>query len=687
MNFRIADTFTRSLERLQGQEQKAVKITAMDLQFDPSSPGLKFHRVDRSKDSNFWSLRVNRDLRIIVHKTEADILLCYVGHHDEAYAWAERRRIERHPRTGAAQLVELREVVEAVAPTQPAASTVISGWSDARFPFGNLSDDELLDHGVPHDWIEAVRMASEDDLFALAEHLPQEAAEALLDIAVGETPAPVAANFVQADMFDHPDAARRFRILENVEELERAFDAPWERWTLFLHPAQRRHATADYNGPARVAGSAGTGKTVVALHRAVHLARRSPDANVLLATFSRPLSRLLSLKLARLAGEEAARIHVAALPDLAQAQYQELIGDARIAGDARIRSLIAESSAALEGLSARFLWTEWRDVVDPWQVRDESAYMSVPRLGRRTRLGARQRAAAWRVFASVRAGLGEEDLLTRADMFALLTERLAAGEGRRWNAAVIDEAQDLGVAELRWLAALAGGRSNGLFFAGDLGQRIFRAPFSWKSLGIDVRGRSHTLKVNYRTSHQIRRQADRLLPEELSDIDGNAERRKGTVSVFDGPSPEIRLFEYEASEIADVGAWLSGLVETGLTPEECSVFVRTAAALPRAHAAIAAAGFDFANPGDDPESSSGRIIAGTMHDAKGLEFRAVAVMACDDEVLPLQARIEDVADESDLEEVYATERHLLYVACTRAREHLRVSGVAPGSEFLDDLEG
>src|SRR5262245_53160216 len=114
MEFRIADTFTDSLARLPGQEQKAVKTTAFDLQVNPAQPGLQFHRIERAKDPSFWSVRVSRDIRLIVHKTEQSILLCYVDHHDRAYAWAERRRIERHPRTGAAQLVEIRERVEEV---------------------------------------------------------------------------------------------------------------------------------------------------------------------------------------------------------------------------------------------------------------------------------------------------------------------------------------------------------------------------------------------------------------------------------------------------------------------------------------------------------------------------------------------------------------------------------------------
>jgi len=225
------------------------------------------------------------------------------------------------------------------------------------------------------------------------------------------------------------------------------------------------------------------------------------------------------------------------------------------------------------------------------------------------------------------------------------------------------------------------------FFAGDLGQRIFQLPFSWRSLGVDIRGRSGTLRINYRTSHQIRAQADRLLGKHVSDVDGNMEERGGTISVFNGPDPLLRVLDTPEEESAVVGRWLADRVAEGVTPGEMSVFVRSPLELPRARAAVETAGLPIALLDDDGKLARDRVAVGTMHLSKGLEFRAVAVMACDDEVVPLQARIEAVTDEGDLEEVYDTERHLLYVACTRARDHLLVTGVNPASEFLQDLRG
>ena len=243
----------------------------------------------------------------------------------------------------------------------------------------------------------------------------------------------------------------------------------------------------------------------------------------------------------------------------------------------------------------------------------------------------------------------------------------------------------MGVAQLRFLAALGADRPNSLFFAGDLGQRIFQQPFSWSALGVEIRGRARTLHINYRTSHQIRMQADRLLAPEVSDVDGNAEERRGTVSVFNGPRPVIQSFADGDAESSAVGAWLAERIREGMAPHEIGVLVRSEGEIDRARAAATKAGLPFKVLDQHGETSSGQASISTMHLAKGLEFRAVAVMACDDEIIPLQSRIETAAEDSDLEEVYNTERHLLYVACTRARDQLLVTSVEPASEFLDDL--
>jgi superfamily I DNA/RNA helicase len=276
-------------------------------------------------------------------------------------------------------------------------------------------------------------------------------------------------------------------------------------------------------------------------------------------------------------------------------------------------------------------------------------------------------------------------LHTWPQIFAEVTAAYASRERKPFTHIVVDEAQDLGVPELRLFAAIAPTESNSLFFAGDLGQRIFQQPFSWTALGVDVRGRSSVLKVNYRTSHQIRQAADRLLPKVVRDVDGVAQERFGTVSVFNGPEPVLKKHTDAKAEVDSVAQWISDGVATGISVFEIGIFVRSRDQLDRARSAVHAAGYDALELSERGYEPGDRISIGTMHLAKGLEFKAVAVMACDDDVLPLQSRIESVADEVELDDVYETERQLLYVACTRARDRLLITAVNPASEFLNDL--
>ncbi len=685
MDFRIADTFTDSLANLTNEEQKAVKTTAFDLQMNPANPSMQFHKIDKARDPNFWSVRVNRDIRLIVHKSKNSLLLCYVAHHDKAYQWAERRKLETHPKTGAAQLVEIRETVQEIR---------IPKYVEVEAPkpalLSKVSDEELLSYGVPQEWLGDVREADEDSLLELAEHLPAEAAEALLDLAVGVTPQVAPKVTTELDPFDHPDAQRRFRVMNNIEELERALAFPWEKWTIFLHPAQRLIVEKEFNGPARVSGSAGTGKTIVALHRAVFLARNNPDARVLLTTFSEALANVLRIKLRRLISNEprlGERLEVHAINEIGVRLYELNFGRTQLVQPEFIKQLINEAAAKIDGhnFSTHFLYTEWEQVIDAWQLHTWEDYRDVIRLGRKTRLPENRRKVLWSIFKQVIEELDFRQMITYSGLFHKLSRKFANDSHPPFEFAIVDEAQDISVAQLKFLASLGNDRPNSLFFAGDLGQRIFQQPFSWKSLGVDIRGRSQNLKINYRTSHQIRMQADRLLGPEISDVDGNKDDRRGTISVFNGPKPTIKVFDTEDTEKESVSHWLKERIKDGIAPHEMGVFVRSANELKRATTSAEKSGLKYKILDESITSVSEHVSVCTMHLAKGLEFRAVVVMACDDEVIPSQERIEMVTDDTDLEEVYNTERHLLYVACTRARDHLLVTGVEPASEFLDDL--
>ncbi|MBH46602.1 MAG: DNA helicase [Halobacteriovorax sp.] len=685
MEFRISDTFTSSLGKLTNDEQKAVKTTSFDLQVNPANPGLQFHRIEKSKDDNFWSIRVSRDIRVIVHKTNSSLMLCYVDHHDKAYEWASRRKIDKHPVTGAAQLVEVRESIkEIVIPRYIEKETNVT-----KPPlFESYDDSYLLGFGIPSDWLEDVKLAHEDNLFSILEHLPAEASEALLEIATGGTPqsqVPVAVE----DPFEHPDAQRRFKTVETSEELQRALDYPWEKWTIFLHPSQSDLVEKTYNGPARISGSAGTGKTIVALHRAVFLVKSNDECRVLLTTFSETLANALRVRLKRLIGNEPKlgdRIEVHSMRDIGERLFKRVNSDKRVLSQLEEKELVFSISNKIDHpFSNGFIYSEWSNIVDSWRVKDWDDYKNVKRLGRKKRLAETQRKIVWGVCFVIIKALEDLNAITLSEMYSLVSDTVEGFKNKPFEYIVVDECQDLSVAQLRFLASLGRNETDSLFLAGDLGQRIFQQPFSWKSLGIDIRGRSQTLRVNYRTSQEIRSRADHLLPDEITDVDGNSESRLNTVSMFKGEPPLLKIFNDEKSESSFVSEQINELVAKGYKPHEIGIFVRTVSQSIRAIESVNKSNLNFSILDESLDIKPNHLSIGTMHLAKGLEFRAVFVMCCDDEVIPLQSRIESVSDESDLEEVYNTERHLLYVACTRARDYLAITATDPESEFLDDF--
>ena len=688
MKFLIANTFSQSLGKLQAQEQKAAKVTALDLQMDPSLPGLQFHRISNSKDANFWSIRVSRDLRIIVHKTANSFLICYVGHHDDAYAWAERRRVDTHPRTGAAQIVEVRERVEEI----PVYVEVAAEAPPEPKIFASLAEDELLGVGVPEEWLTDVQNATENSFFDLHDHLPGEASEALLNFATGGKLSMGALLATDATPFEHPDAMRRFRSFDSVDELKTALDLPWEQWIVFLHPSQRAVVERDFNGPARVTGSAGTGKTIVALHRAARHLREDVNARVLLTSFSSPLANSIKGKLALLLSEEQHlldRATVLSFKGIAKELFMLINGhEPRIANEKLVSDAISAAKSKLDyqDNNLNFLLSEWRNVVDAWQITDIESYSSVQRIGRRNRLGNQQRARLWPVFEQTKRSIKSMGRTTWDEVFQSVADYYVSKPEKPFSHVIVDESQDLSVTQLRMLSAISADSSNCLFFAGDIGQRIFQEPFSWKSLGIDIRGRSSTLKVNYRTSHQIRLVIDKLLPETLRDADGNEDSRQGVVSVINGTKPNLRDFSDQQSENTAVSVWIGKQISQGIEPHEIGIFTRETDQLIRARRAVQQADQSVCELSERQERAEAAVRIGTMHLAKGLEFRSVCVMACDDGILPLENRLDISGDEDELELHFETERHLFYVACTRARDDLLVTSVRPRSEFIDDLE-
>ena len=297
---------------------------------------------------------------------------------------------------------------------------------------------------------------------------------------------------------------------------------------------------------------------------------------MLLATFSETLANALKVKLRRLIHKQprlADQIEVYDLNAIGERLYRKNFEEAKIASKEIVTELINTLANQVEDhrFSQYFLMTEWEQVVDAWQLETWEEYKNVLRLGRKTRLPENRRKILWSIFEQVRTDLQAMKRVTYPGLFSRLAEHYEDGASSPFEFIVIDESQDINVAQLKFLASLGANQPNSLFFAGDLGQRIFQQPFSWKALGVDIRGRSRTLRINYRTSHQIRMQADNLLGPELSDVDGVTEERTGTISVFNGPVPTIRTLDTQGIEMEAVSQWLKDRISEDLQPDEIGV--------------------------------------------------------------------------------------------------------------------
>lgn len=680
MSLILSTSFMKQLKRLPQKEQGVVSRTVLDLQIDPTAATLSLHKVDG--DAGWWSAYANGDLRIILARQgNGDLMLCWTDHHDAAYLWARRHKVERHPMTGLLQLIEIPEIV---APPVSAPMTVRRKSLCEKLGLGR---DDLLAFGIPECWIDRVLAETDEDaLLEIGEnHLPPDAAEAVLRIAVGEKPElPGTDEDEPAEEVALEHDSHSWWVVSDDDALRKALDIGWEQWVVFLHPTQRKVAERHYSGPARVAGTAGTGKTVVALHHARWLLEQSPESRVLVTTFSENLAVDLNYrKSALLKPKQMERCDTFSLREFGTQCYSRIEPcHGYVATHEEVHELaretIAEQTSALpKGITPEFALSEWERVVDVRDLRTWEAYRDSIRRGVLKRLAEARRAALWAIFEKVREAIHAKGWITEGEMFGKLRDWYAAHcEGRFYTSIIVDESQDLGEAELAFLVAYAGLGPDGLFFAGDIGQRIIRYPFKWGDYGISLRGRSRILKVNYRTTQEIRTMADHLMDVQGSDPDGNIQDRRGTISLLSGPKPEFRNFHDAEAEIKGVAEWLKALKDDKDVPAKAiAVFFRSEHERERAVAAISASPYAGVGPKLCP-----------MWDAKGLEYQAVVVMACDNDVIPSPERLAEANLVAGIDEIYETERNLLYVACTRARDYLLVTSAGTPSEFLLDMQ-
>lgn len=678
----VAQTFLRSANGLDGRERARALDFLAKFYEDPSSTGRNFEPIRGAKSGGLSSARITRGLRAVVHRDGDRYTLLYAGQHDEAYEWAGRRRVEVHPTTGALQIVEAAE--EAGEEIRHESAQRQEG--PRLFPEDRFDEAYLLSLGIPEDWLPVIRMIGDDDqLLRVAAKLPEEVGERLLALAEGELvtpPSPARAPTPTRN----PDTLRRFWVVGEAAELADLLNKPLEDWTRFLHPSQRAIVEGAFNGPVKVTGSAGTGKTVVAMHRARHLARQG--RRVLLTTFVTTLCQNLERNLRVLCTPaELEKIDVSTVHSRALNRVRQIDPEAYPVKDDTVRELLAKHAMqAGAEVTPEFLQAEWDNVIQLQGIGSWDEYRDAERRGRGSPLNVRERRHLWKVFAHVRETLEARSAFTWSDLCRRGTALLeSGGVSSPYEAAVVDEVQDLKPPEIRFLAGLAGKRPDGLMLCGDAGQRIYPGGFSLRKLGIEVRGRSHVLRINYRTTEQIRRFADGLRGDSADDMDGGAEPSRGTRSLLRGPEPACHGYASADEEARGAVASVQRLLDEGLSPGEMALFARTARLLDPMRERLEAAGIPHLDLARSSGREEGGVRLGTMHRAKGLEFKAVLLLGCSDGMVPLRSVVERATDPADREAALTRERQLLYVSLTRARDEAILSWVGEPSPFLADV--
>jgi superfamily I DNA/RNA helicase/mRNA-degrading endonuclease RelE of RelBE toxin-antitoxin system len=712
----ISSDFLRAFAAIPRNKQKVVRRALEKFKQDPTQSGLNYEPIKDMRDDKVRTLRAGDDYRIIVvAPPEGNVyLIMWVDHHDEAMAWARNKVFEVNQYTGTFQVWE---GTQSVAPAAPANDVNARGDSDAvtssvgKRLFSDQDDETLLVLGVPEPLLPAVRgLYTEGDLDSLARFLPREANDALYYLASGYsaeqtlTELDRRANARQqneASRIDTRDIAAalqrdetqaQFKVIEDSHELNEILNAPLAQWRIFLHPSQRRLAQLESSGPVRVLGGAGTGKTVVALHRARHLAKRlgGADGRVLFTTFTKNLGQDISTQLDTLCGPERSRIEVLHLHGWASQLLRSRGLKVSLASDEQRAGAWerAISEAAPEELDdPDFLQDEWNQVVQAQGLLQEGDYLEARRVGRGRRLSRAQRRQVWRVFASYRGQLDRSRLMEADDMVREARLLLEQGGPPLYGAVVADEVQDFSENDLRLLRQLAPEGPNDLFLVGDAHQRIYGRVASLSRAGINVRGgRTRRLKLNYRTTQRIRSWAVALLSGmRVDDLDEGEDSLKGYHSLRQGSAPTFAHFATEAEEadfiVHQLRAWIdAGNEDPGFSLGSICLVARHRRQLEhRYQPMLERAGIAASIVTRDENKGAGVRLA-TMHRVKGLEFPKVMVVGVHEGELPTpRKRFSDDLSRLQHDE---SERRLLFVASTRARDELVITGFGEVCRFL-----
>lgn len=678
----FADVFFGSLTRLQPNIQAKVNQLILKFQSNPRSPGLNFEKLNAVKDKSMRSIRVDQAYRVILAAPkEGNVyLFLWADHHDKAYDWAASHQCKVNANTGSIQLFPTK--------TEP-VRTITNNQVERAGLFDALKDSQILKFGIPEEQLKLVRgLISESDLDIAKRVLPEEAYEALFFYCAGESfeSIIIEREIIEADEFDTTNfsealnrlqSMKRFVVPSNEAELSEMLNAPMEKWRVFLHPSQRRLATGTKNGPVRVLGGAGTGKTVVAMHRAKWIAanQASDVKKVLFTTFTKNLSVDIKKNLENICDEvEFKKVEVVNLDLWVQRFLRKQSYDYKIVFNTNElegfwEKAISGKPSGVE-FPAGFFKEEWQRVLQPQGINSLESYKKASRLGRGTRLNRSQRVAIWPIFEEYRHQLNKARYKEVDDAYRDAAE-LIRNQGIKlpYCSVIVDEAQDMGMQAFKLIRTIVPENINDLFIVGDAHQRIFGMhKVNLEHCGINTIDRSHKLKINYRTTDEIRRWAVKLLEEcTIDDLNGGEDSNELYKSLTHGQAPVIENFE--SSD--DQAGYIKELLEktAGENGNSC-VVARTNKEVLVIQKQLGLLGVktEVIKPSESELSDIDAVKLATVHRVKGLEFDQIILASANDGLIPLEVVFRNKGDMLSVEDSDTEERSLVYVAITRARK-------------------
>jgi superfamily I DNA and RNA helicase len=680
-----SDFFTALAQLPKAQLNKTIKLVEK-FKNNPKSNGLNYEKLHNT--NNMYSLRVDGSYRCIVMSPQNNdvYILLWVDKHDDAYDWAKKHKCMVNTQTGSLEIIQVNHGIEEIK---------VTNTSKSKTFFSQFKDKDLLKLGVNENQLEYIKLINnENELDNFRKHLTDEVYEALFYLLAGDSFDEVynylyAQNTIEIDQEDFTTALendsskRTFYVIEKGDtELMNMLNAPLEKWRVFLHPTQRKLVEKEYNGAVRVLGGAGTGKTIVAMHRAKYLASQiNPFENkkILFTTYTKNLAIDIYENLKKICDEETlSKIEV---KNLDQWVYEFLVKNGyknEIIYSNKTNKLWEQVliSKPLElDLPDSFFKEEWERVVQANAVSTLNDYIKVSRIGRGTRLSRAQRKQIWEIFEEYKLLLSTKNYKEPSD--AMRDVRILLKNKKQeglYSHIIIDEAQDFNSEAFKLIRNMVKESKNDIFIVGDAHQRIYGHKITLSQCGINIRGRGKKLKLNYRTTDEIRKWSIALLNgEKIDDMDNGIDSNSDYKSLYHGPKPLVKNFENYDDEVEFINNYIKELKKEDENSKICIV-ARTQKIIDRYNSYFTnknIATVQISRNTKDNISNNGVRLA-TMHRVKGLDFDHVIIASMNDGIMPLEFL--DKSDEQQIEkEKLLKEKSLVFVAATRAKKSLLVT--------------